>query len=1051
MSTSVLLEEGLLTVRGDTDAANKISLSVARNGTDLAVKDARGVVQRVVLAEVQRIEIRGGLLRDTIAVSPKVMIDAAIYGDAGDDTLVAGGGVDVIYGGTGNDKVKLSYTDSSVDFDGANRVIRTGRPTIARAIQSVSSVTSADLINGYNRPASTVIPTTPAELAEDEGADESAPAPVTGAQASTAPAVVNGLTLIDAVDNNALSELTNGMTINLAKLAHREINVRADVAGGVGSVKFGLDANARYAVENGAPFAMASNNGSDYHAWTPSVGTHTIKATAYSGDNATGKASVTKTITFKVIDDASRPATSAPAITAPAVNGLTLINATTNKAIGALANGATIDLNDVRNLSIKAEVSANTKSVRFGYDNNSNYRVENYAPFAFNGDGSKGTDYYAWVPTVGTHTVIATAYTKSSAGGTASTQYKVTFTVVDTRNISTPATGNTGIGNTGGNDTTGGNTTGGNTSGGNTGGGNTGTPVEATPATGNNKAPIVTFINPTDGSEQAYPGHYVIRAAASDTDGSVAKVEFFVNGQLLDATTDAPYSTAWYNVAAGQYTLTARATDDDGASKVTTINVTISPPVVDDVFYVSPSGSNGNSGSASSPFQSISYAASLAGAGDTIIVLPGTYRETVKIKSNGTADAPITIKAQTPGTVVIDGSTPLGDWSRDGSNGNVYSTEWAKDFFFNGGTSRYNYADKVNGYAEQFIYQGNALKQVMSKADLSAGEFYVDWAANKVHVWLPNSDDPRAAGNTVYGSNRELLMGAASKDTGKYVTIDGLTFRHAANFAQAPAVKTTDGWVIKNTTIEKVGAVALGVYGKDNFVYNTRLLNNGQEGIMGGAVNALLVDNEIAGNNYKNYRISWEAGGGKLTRTQGLYMLNLHAHHNNGPGMWLDVYNTDYVFKGGYYHHNIAKTTYEGMGLMLEISDGKGRVEGISFYGNSGAGLSICEVSNVVVKGNFFANRLEIRNMEGRTYTAHDIKIENNSFKRAAITTSIGKWTTNIFRDYRITTNSNTFDNGGADIYQINGVKLKTVEAVKSRFGVEANGILAAVSMPLAA
>lgn len=1035
MSASVLMQEGLLTVEGDADAINKITLSLARNGKDIAVKDARGVVSRVAMAEVERIEVKGGLKRDFIQISPKLAINATIYGNAGDDTLVAGGGVDVVYGGSGNDTVKLGYNDAYVDLEGANRIVRVARPTNEgnhNAIETVATITSAELEANFSGGSTGATPTTPGELYEDDGVP--APAPVNGAQAATTVPAVTGLTLIDATADDALFPIANGMTINLAKLEHRTLNVRAEVNASVKSVKFSLDGNDRLAVENATPFALMSNTGGNYHGWTPSVGTHTVKVTAYAGANATGAASATRTVTFRVVDDAAQYPVST---VAPAVNSLTLVNATTDKGIGVLSDGATIDLNAARSLSIMANVNSATKSVRFGYDANANYRIENYAPFSFNGDGNRGTDLYSWIPTVGKHTVTVTAYGKSNGGGAASSTYRVTFTVVDTKNTNT----------------------------GNTGGGSVTNPppapapadadIDVTPATGGNRAPTISFINPTDGSAQAYPGHYVIRTAAADADGSVANVEFFVNGRLIDSTGDAPYSTSWFNVAAGNYTLVARATDDDGASTLSTINVTINAPEVDDVFYVGPNGSNDNGGrSSSNAFKSINHAASLAGPGDTIVVLPGTYRESIILKTSGTATAPITIKAQTPGTVVIDGSTELSGWQRDGSNGNVYSTDWNLDFFFQGSTSRYNYnhGTQVAGYAEQFMYEGKALKQVLNKADLSAGEFFVDWSKDKVHVWLPNNDDPRAAGNTVLGGNRSTLMAAAYSGTGKYITVDGLTFRHAANFAQQPAVRTTDGWVLKNTTIEKVGAVALGVYGNNNLVQNVKLLNNGQEGVMGTGTNALMVDTELAGNNYKDYRIAWEAGGGKMTRTQGLYVLNMNAHDNVGPGFWLDVFNVDYVIKGGYFHNNVgSKYEWEGMGLMIEISDGPGRVEGASFYANSGIGISLAESSGVTIRNNYFANRLEFRNMLGRGYSVRNIQVEGNRFERAAITTSIGKWTSNPFRDYNITTNNNTFENYGADIYQINGVKLKTALDVYTRFGVEKDGLLAAVTIPRAA
>jgi hypothetical protein len=118
--------------------------------------------------------------------------------------------------------------------------------------------------------------------------------------------VVTGLTLIDADADQPLATapaLTDGAVLNLSTLPTTRLNVRADVGPDVGSVLFGYDGDARFALENGAPFALASNNGPDYLAWTPAIGTHTIAATPYSLTNAGGTAGAARVVTFTVVSD----------------------------------------------------------------------------------------------------------------------------------------------------------------------------------------------------------------------------------------------------------------------------------------------------------------------------------------------------------------------------------------------------------------------------------------------------------------------------------------------------------------------------------------------------------------------------------------------------------------------------------------------------------------------------------------------------------------------------------------------------------------------------
>jgi chitinase len=69
-----------------------------------------------------------------------------------------------------------------------------------------------------------------------------------------------------------------------------------------------------------------------------------------------------------------------------------------------------------------------------------------------------------------------------------------------------------------------------------------------------------------------------LEAAASDADGSVAKVEFFEGRNKLGEDTSAPYTFVWNNVAAGSYKLTAKATDNQGATATSSpIDIVVNP------------------------------------------------------------------------------------------------------------------------------------------------------------------------------------------------------------------------------------------------------------------------------------------------------------------------------------------------------------------------------------------------------------------------------------------------------------------------------------------
>jgi len=109
-----------------------------------------------------------------------------------------------------------------------------------------------------------------------------------------------------------------------------------------------------------------------------------------------------------------------------------------------------------------------------------------------------------------------------------------------------------------------------------------------------NAPPTVAITNPANSAIFIAPANIVISAKASDDDGSIALVEFFQDGTRLGAATNEPYSFSWTSVSAGNYILTAKATDNLGAATVSTpvaISVTNSPPAA--VVIQNPAVSDG--------------------------------------------------------------------------------------------------------------------------------------------------------------------------------------------------------------------------------------------------------------------------------------------------------------------------------------------------------------------------------------------------------------------------------------------------------------------------
>jgi hypothetical protein len=112
---------------------------------------------------------------------------------------------------------------------------------------------------------------------------------------------VTSFTLINADTDLDIGPLNNGATINLATLPTRNLNVRANTSPTtVGSVRFAYDGNLNYQTENAAPYALKGDDSGNYNAWTPGVGSHTLKGTPYTSSGGTGTVGTALSISFNV-------------------------------------------------------------------------------------------------------------------------------------------------------------------------------------------------------------------------------------------------------------------------------------------------------------------------------------------------------------------------------------------------------------------------------------------------------------------------------------------------------------------------------------------------------------------------------------------------------------------------------------------------------------------------------------------------------------------------------------------------------------------------------
>ncbi|MEM9886230.1 MAG: Ig-like domain-containing protein [Bacteroidota bacterium] len=108
-----------------------------------------------------------------------------------------------------------------------------------------------------------------------------------------------------------------------------------------------------------------------------------------------------------------------------------------------------------------------------------------------------------------------------------------------------------------------------------------------------NIPPMVSFVDPTDGEDFPVGTNLYVNVNASDSDGTVSKVDLYIDEMLVRTELGAPYEwgdpdqhddVLLQNLQAGTHTLKAVATDNEGASTETSIAISVSDsntPIMD--------------------------------------------------------------------------------------------------------------------------------------------------------------------------------------------------------------------------------------------------------------------------------------------------------------------------------------------------------------------------------------------------------------------------------------------------------------------------------------
>lgn len=229
-------------------------------------------------------------------------------------------------------------------------------------------------------------------------------------------------------------------------------------------------------------------------------------------------------------------------------------------------------------------------------------------------------------------------------------------------------------------------------------------------------------------------------SGSSDSDTSpIADYTFdFGDGTVVGPQTSPVASHAYTSSGTRQVTVTVGDTDGRIDTARVSVALTDRPTVTYTVSGASPSCSETGAGDAARPFCTISAAAAVALAGDTVLVQPAIYREQVTPRNGGMEGFPLVFRATGPGVRVL-GTLDVSD-----------SAGWSA-----GPGMAWSRAIDPASPTTQVFVDGNPLTAAGSATTTTSGSFFYDATTKVLSVDVgggnPGLGHVVEAGSTTYG------------------------------------------------------------------------------------------------------------------------------------------------------------------------------------------------------------------------------------------------------------------------------------------------------------
>jgi parallel beta-helix repeat protein len=358
-----------------------------------------------------------------------------------------------------------------------------------------------------------------------------------------------------------------------------------------------------------------------------------------------------------------------------------------------------------------------------------------------------------------------------------------------------------------------------------------------------------------------------------------------------------------------------------------------------DAYFVSPNGKATNSGKTPDSPWTVTKAIESAPSGATIVFRGGTYRNgSTKITKK------LTLQPYPHEKVWLKGSVEVKDWVAEG--GIWRKNGWTYSFPRNLSGIYFDPKYPMAGHRDMVYIDGVSLKQVISKAAVGPGRFYVD-SINKV-LYIGNNPANKTVEATTEEKAAFIIVKRASSNASETV-VRGLGFAHYADSAVrvlAPRV------TLENNTFVWNGVQGVSFSGEspstDGIVRGNTFSYNGRKGLAANQAHRMLLEgNTISYNNVERFRIEWDAAGVKFIKTDDLTIRNNLVEHNFADGIWVDASSTNAKIV-----HNISRYN-DIIGIYFELSHKAIIASNLAY--NNAVGIMVSNTSSARVYNNTLA------------------------------------------------------------------------------------------------